>query len=112
MADHTLICRQHAVVERTVMLLCYDVQVDRMREQLAAKDAAMLAAQPPLVRDLQVSSAPGSRGFCGILHPDGQMAAYVVMPSVLSERQHDVHPCDRRVWPIHVYGNTRYAVLT
>ena len=35
------------------------VQVDRMREQLAAKDAAMLAAQPPLVRDLQVCLTSG-----------------------------------------------------
>lgn len=34
--------------------------VARLRESLAAKDAAVLAAQPPLVRDLQVcgNSAP------------------------------------------------------
>ena len=87
------------------MLLCCDVQVDRMREQLAAKDAAMLAAQPPLVRDLQVSSAPGSRGFQwhpAARWPDGCLRGHVSLPSMLSERQHDVHPCDRHILPTYM----------
>jgi hypothetical protein len=84
------------------MLLCCDVQVDRMREQLAAKDAAMLAAQPPLVRDLQVCTTPGSmRAWCQPA-PDWLLMWLRFLVGLGSEEAHCMDQSGSRVWPCDI----------
>lgn len=75
-----------------------------MREQLAAKDAAMLAAQPPLVRDLQVCAHPRvNAGVMSTCASDWLLMWLRFLIGLGSEEAHCTDQCGSRVWPCDIY---------